>query len=88
MTQPFAVRISGRAERDLDRLPEKIASACVEFIFSPLAGNPYRLGKRLEGKLTGLRSARRGTYSVVYQVNDNDHAVEVVHIDHRRDVYR
>jgi mRNA interferase RelE/StbE len=85
---PFAVRISGRAERDLDRLPEKIAAACVEFIFGPLAENPYRLGGRLEGRLAGLLSARRGTYRVVYQVNDDDYAIEITHIDHRQDVYR
>src|SRR6476659_6628203 len=33
---PYAIRITARADRDLQRLPEKIAGACVEFIFGAL----------------------------------------------------
>jgi mRNA interferase RelE/StbE len=82
------VRISARAERDLARLREKIAAACVEFIFGPLAENPYRLGADLRGQLAGLRSARRGSYRVIYKVDEERDRIDVVHIDHRGDVYR
>lgn len=80
--------ISARAERDLLRLPEKIGAACLEFIFDPLAENPQRLGGELRGQLTGLRSARRGSYRVIYRIDDDQTRIEVVHIDHRRNVYR
>ena len=30
MSEPYQVRITARAARDLQRLPEKIATACVE----------------------------------------------------------
>jgi hypothetical protein len=43
VSQPYDVRISARAERDLLRLPEKVGTACVEFIFGPLASHPDRL---------------------------------------------
>jgi mRNA interferase RelE/StbE len=84
----FSVRISARAERDLLRLPERIGAACVEFIFGPLAGTPLRVGGLLSGQLTGLRSARRGSYRIICAVDEELERVDVVHIDHRGDVYR
>lgn len=85
---PYEVRISGRAERDLLRLPEKIGAACVEFIFGPLAENPHRLGGALTGQFTGLRSARRGSYRIIYRTVDNLRRIEIIHVDHRGKVYR
>lgn len=50
MNEPYNVRVSARAERDLLRLPEKIGAACVEFMFGPLADNPDRAGGPLRGQ--------------------------------------
>lgn len=88
MREPYAVRVAARAERDLQRLPEKIAAACVEFIFGPLTENPRRVGKPLRAELAGLCSARRGDYRVIYDIVEATRTVEVVHIDRRSDVYR
>jgi mRNA interferase RelE/StbE len=33
-------------------------------------------------------SARRGTYRVIYRIDDEAHVVNVVDIGHRRDIYR
>ena len=65
-----------------------MATACVEFIFGPLADNPQRVGKPLRGELTGLHSARRGDYRVTYGVLEDARTVETLHIDRRSDVYR
>lgn len=88
MTEQYEIRVSARAERDLARLPEKVAAACVEFIFGPMADNPHRVGGALGGQLAGLRAARRGSYRIVYAVDDSVRRVGIVHIDHRGDVYR
>ena len=88
MSNPYDIQITARAARDLERLPEKIATACVEFVFGPLAENPLRVGKPLRDELEGLRSARRGDYRVVYAVVEDTRRIEVVHIDRRSDVYR
>lgn len=87
MNEPHGVRVSARAERDLVRLPEKIGVACVEFIFGPLAGNPNRLGGPLSGQLAGLRSARRGSYRIIYSIDDRARRIDIVHVDRRGDVY-
>jgi mRNA interferase RelE/StbE len=84
----YSIRVTARAERDLQRLPEKIATACVEFIFRPLADNPQRVGRLLRGELGGLHSARRGDYRVIYGVVEDTRTVEILHIDRRSDAYR
>ena len=76
------------ALRGLDRLPEKAASACIEFVYGALAENPKRVGGELRLELTGKRSARRGDFRVIYEVDDDDHVVTIIAIDHRSDVYR
>lgn len=69
----------------LQRLPEKVATAAVEFIYGPLASNPQRVGKALRFDLEGLHSARRGDYRIIYRINDR---VTIIAIEHRADVYR
>lgn len=85
---PYHVAITATAARDLQRLPEKIAAACVEFVFGPLLNNPHRLGKPLRNDLEGLHSARRGDYRVVYAIDDGHHRVEIIHIARRIASYR
>jgi mRNA interferase RelE/StbE len=88
VSEPYAIQITARADRDLQRLPEKIATACVDFIFGALAENPHRVGKPLRDELDGLHSARRGDYRVVYAIADDVGTVDIVHIGRRSDVYR
>ena len=88
MSDPDEVRIVARAARDLHGLPEKIATACAEFIFGPLAENPRRVGKPLRDEVLGLHAARRGDYRLVYAIVEDQHAIEILHIDRRSDVYR
>jgi mRNA-degrading endonuclease RelE of RelBE toxin-antitoxin system len=69
-------------------LAEGVAAAMIEFITSALIQNPHRVGKPLRGDLRGIHSARRGTYRVLYRINEKDREVIVVRIDHRSDAYR
>nr|WP_167169300.1 type II toxin-antitoxin system RelE/ParE family toxin [Brooklawnia cerclae] len=54
----------------------------------PLVDDPYRVGGQLRRELSGLWSARRGTYRILYRINDDAREAVVIKIDHRRDVYR
>lgn len=69
-------------------LPESVASAVVEFLAGALVENPHRVGNKLRGDLAGVHSARRGTYRVLYRINESQQEVVVLRIEHRRDVYR
>ncbi|MGB7979806.1 MAG: type II toxin-antitoxin system RelE/ParE family toxin [Candidatus Nanopelagicales bacterium] len=83
-----AVTWTATATRALQRLPEKVATPAIEFIYGSLAENPQRVGKPLRFELEGLHSARRGDYRVVYEIDQNEATVTIIAIQHRADVYR
>lgn len=70
------------------RLPEPVAAAVLEFCDQALASNPRRVGKPLFGPLTGCYGARRGTYRIIYRIDDDTGTVSILDIDHRADIYR
>jgi len=84
----LSIRWTPTAQRDLRRLPEKIATAVIEFVYGSLADNPERVGRELQLELVGRHAARRGDYRVIYQVDRPSGVVLIVHVDHRADVYR
>jgi len=85
----YTLSITPTARRQLaETLPEAVALAAYEFIVGPLLDNPHRVGKRLHAPLEDRHSARRGTYRVIYRIDDEDQTVSVVDIAHRRDAYR
>ena len=84
----YELRITAPALRHLGRLPEGTAAAIVEFMLGALVEGPHRVGGRLQRELAGLHSARRGAYRVVYEIDEDQHAVIVLRIDHRSRVYR
>jgi mRNA interferase RelE/StbE len=80
--------VAAPATRSLDRLSAGVAAAIVEFMVGPLLEQPTAVGKPLQRELTGYWSARRGSYRIVYRLDETEHQVVVVRIDHRSDVYR
>lgn len=87
--QPYEPILTPPARRALQSaLPETVAAAVIEFITGALVENPCRVGKQLRGDLAGIHAARRGTYRVLYRINDDEHEVVILRIEHRRDAYR
>jgi len=83
----WRVEIMPSAKRDLNRLKDAAASAVLEAI-DHIADAPQRMGKPLRLELEGLWSARRGSYRVVYRIDEGKRLVQIITIDHRADVYR
>jgi len=71
-----------------EHLPEAVSAAVIEFITGPLIENPRRVGRQLRNELAGIYSARRGTYRILYRIDETIRTVTVLRIDHRGDVYR
>jgi mRNA interferase RelE/StbE len=69
-------------------LPEAVAAAALEFITGPLLESPYRVGRQLSPPLDDRYGARRGTYRVLYRIDDHARTLTVVLVTHRRDAYR
>jgi mRNA-degrading endonuclease RelE of RelBE toxin-antitoxin system len=87
--EPYTLRTTPTVRRAFaETLPEAVAAAAYEFITGPLLEEPHRVGKRLLPPLADRFSARRGTYRVIYRIDDKTRVVTVVDIGHRRDVYR
>jgi mRNA interferase RelE/StbE len=84
----FAIAWTAPGRRTLARLPEKVATAVVEFLYGSLAASPHRVGKPLKLGFDGLHSARRGDYRVIYRIDDQHRRVDVLAIEHRSDIYR
>jgi mRNA interferase RelE/StbE len=70
------------------KLLDAVAAAVIDFLTTALIGNPRRVGKPLRDDLAGIWSARRGTYRVLYRINEQAHEVVILRVEHRRDAYR
>jgi mRNA interferase RelE/StbE len=84
----FEVEITREGLRHLNLLPVKVRDAAIQAITGPIAERPRRVGKPLVGELTGLISARRGDYRVIYEIDDERKVVIVHRVQHRRVAYR
>lgn len=85
----YELVVSPTARRQLtEHLPDSVAFAAYEFIVGPLLDNPQRVGKRLRPPLDDRHSARRGTYRVIYRIDEKQRRVTVVGVVHRSDAYR
>ena len=85
----YEIVVAGPAATAIaEQLPESVAAAVIELITGPMLDNPRRVGVALRGDLEGLWSARRGTYRVLYRIDDARREVVVLRVAHRRDVYR
>ena len=81
--------VAGPAARAIgEELPEGVAAAVIDFITGSLLDNPRRVGRELRNELAGIHSARRGTFRILYRINEDQREATVLRVDHRRDVYR
>ena len=88
MPDAYDVAWTPTARRDLAKLPEKVATAAVEFVYGGLSANPQRVGHELQREIAGMHSARRGDFRVLYAIDGPQRRLTVMAIYHRSDVYR
>ncbi|GAC1354987.1 MAG: hypothetical protein NVSMB4_16320 [Acidimicrobiales bacterium] len=69
-------------------LPEQVAAAVLDLITGDLLAAPRRVGKPFRRELEGSWVARRGTFRVVYEIDDDNSEVVGLRVDHRNDIYR
>jgi mRNA interferase RelE/StbE len=87
--EPYELVLARPAARAIaEELPESIATALIDFVTGPLIENPHRVGRALRNELADVHSARRGTYRVLYRIDDAAREIIVLRIEHRGDVYR
>jgi mRNA-degrading endonuclease RelE of RelBE toxin-antitoxin system len=84
VAKPRSVSLSRTAEKTLESLEQRLMDR-LKSALRGLAGDPL-LGKNLKGDFEGLRSYRLRTYRIVYRFTRE--SVEIIYIEHRKDVYR
>jgi mRNA interferase RelE/StbE len=82
------VIFSPTARREMSALPERVVPAIIEFVYGNLASNPRRVGKPLERELAGSVSAGRGSYRILYDIDDAENLVSILGVAHCADMYR
>lgn len=88
MDEAYKISWKPTAQRGLNRLPTKMASNVVAFVFGPGAENPARVGHPMSMELEGLHTARVGVYRVICRIDEAAHRVTIEAVGHRSDIYR
>ncbi len=91
--EPYRLVITSAALRCLSAAPprgvgERVAWAVYEFVRGPLCREPLRVGKPLSPPLEGTHSAQRGSFRILYEIDEETRSVIVTAVQHRADVYR
>ena len=82
----YAIVLSKKAQKQLDKLPDNIAEPILDAI-SLLENEPRPTGcKKLQSR-DGYR-IRIGNYRVIYEVYDTELVIDVVTLGHRKDIYK
>jgi len=83
---PYAVTILRRAQKEISQLPTEVYERVRDAI-RDLAQEPRPSGCRKLTARDGWRVSI-GDYRVIYEIDDTQQLVTVLHVGHRRDVYR
>lgn len=85
--KPFEIRLIGNSTKQYKSLDSNMKRR-VNNAMESLSTNPLRIGKKLDGKLTGLYSYRVGSYRIIYDVNIESKICNVHGIPHRGRAYK
>ena len=82
----YSIRILRRAQKELSELPNASYKRVRDVIWS-LKDEPRPHGCR---KLVGREGwrIRVGNYRVIYEIDEIRHILTILHVGHRRDIYR
>jgi mRNA interferase RelE/StbE len=82
----YKITISKTAQKQLDKLPDKIAELLIDAI-ADLADDPRPSGcKKLKGR-DGYR-IRKGDYRIIYDIFDNILLIDIITVGNRKDIYK
>ena len=79
------VRFIPEAARLIAKLPPEIKQL-IRSAIDDLRDHP-RKGAELAGDLAGYRSLKSRRYRIIYRLNEEEGALDIYHVGHRRDVY-
>ena len=84
----WTVTLSEDALKDIKRLSRDQQIRIMAYIRDRIPQNPIHFSKRLMGPLSSFYRFRVGDYRLLAEITPETHNVLIVHIGHRREVYR
>jgi mRNA interferase RelE/StbE len=84
----YSLSIKSSAAKELQGISDKATLTRLIEKIKSLATQPRPSGSEKLAGRPNLYRVRQGNYRVVYSIDDQSRAVEVVKVGHRRDVYR
>jgi mRNA interferase RelE/StbE len=87
----WQIKWSKNAQKSFDKLDKNTQKIIRNYLVENIIlseTNPRTVGKALTGTLKGLWRYRIGDYRVVCQIIDKEVTVLVVHLGHRKNVYK
>jgi mRNA interferase RelE/StbE len=78
------------ARRELEKLDKSVSGRILRFLHERVAklDDPRTIGERLKGPLREFWKYRVGDYRLICSLKEDQLVVIVVHVGHRRDVYK
>jgi mRNA interferase RelE/StbE len=84
----YSVIITKAATKEIDAIASRIDRQRIEHRVHQLAANPRPPGsKKMKGADERYR-VRQGDYRILYSIEDEIRVVAIIHVAHRKDVYR
>jgi mRNA interferase RelE/StbE len=84
----YVIRYAERAkEKDIPALPKTMRLRIEKAIEERLTIDPTAYGKPLRFSLKGFRRLRVGDYRIVYEIDEDRQYVDIIAINHRKDIY-
>lgn len=83
-----SLSIKPSAAKELQAISDKATLTRLIDKIKSLATQPRPPGSEKLAGRTNLYRVRQGNYRVIYSVDDQERVVDVIKVDHRRDVYR
>ena len=80
----YEIKITRKAQKELAKISEPYQTKIIDKIYS-LQNDPYYNCKKLVAR-DGYR-IRVGDYRIIYEIENNELVILVIHIGHRKDVY-
>jgi mRNA interferase RelE/StbE len=86
----WAIEYTQTAKTELKKLDKPIARRILDFMDERVVRleDPRAIGKALSGPLGTLWRYRIGDYRAICEIHDSGSKVLVLHIGHRREIYR
>jgi mRNA-degrading endonuclease RelE of RelBE toxin-antitoxin system len=79
------VVVATSAERDLERLPDRVGNEVRRFLAGPLRNDPRKAGTPLAADPATMFEAKGPHWRVLYKVDANTRTVRVMVVGHRRE---